>query len=156
MGSILTVTDANAAIVAEQSFDAWGRNRNPNDWSYNNIPTVPAWLYRGYTGHEHLPQFGLINMNGRMYDPVLGRMLSPDNYVGAGTQGFNRYTYAHNNPLKFTDPSGEDPVTAALIFGTVNLISQAIQGNIHNFGDGLKAFGTGALQGTIEIGRAHV
>ena len=34
---------------------------------------------RGFTSHEHLPEFGLINMNGRMYDPVLGRFLSPDN-----------------------------------------------------------------------------
>lgn len=48
-------------------------------------------------------------MNGRMYDPLNGRMLSADNYVqgGLGTQGYNRYSYAGNNPLKFTDPSGE-------------------------------------------------
>jgi hypothetical protein len=47
-------------------------------------------------------------MNGRMYDPVLGRMLSPDNYVmdGSFTQDFNRYTYARNNPLVYTDPDG--------------------------------------------------
>ena len=63
----------------------------------------------GFTGHEHLPEFGLINMNGRLYDPVLGRFLSPDNYVQAAdlTQSFNRYSYALNNPLMFTDPSGE-------------------------------------------------
>ena len=63
----------------------------------------------GYTGHEHLPHFALINMNGRMYDPVLGRMLSPDNYVQNpnNAQNYNRYTYVLNNPLKYTDPSGE-------------------------------------------------
>jgi len=55
-----------------------------------------------------LPEFGLINMNGRLYDPVLGRMLSPDNYVQMpdNTQNFNRYSYVLNNPLKYTDPSG--------------------------------------------------
>ncbi|MDT8411424.1 MAG: FG-GAP-like repeat-containing protein [Vicingaceae bacterium] len=110
LGSLLTLTDANGSIVAEQNFDAWGRNRNPQDWTYSNLPTNnPNWLWRGYTSHEHLPEFALINMNGRMYDPVLGRMLSPDNFVQDPffTQNFNRYSYVLNNPLKFTDPSGE-------------------------------------------------
>jgi hypothetical protein len=48
-------------------------------------------------------------MNGRMYDPVVGRFLSPDNYVQAAdfSQSYNRYSYCWNNPLKYTDPSGE-------------------------------------------------
>jgi hypothetical protein len=47
-------------------------------------------------------------MNGRMYDPLIGRFLSPDSYVQApeSAQGFNRYAYCMNNPLKYTDPSG--------------------------------------------------
>jgi uncharacterized protein RhaS with RHS repeats len=49
-------------------------------------------------------------MNGRLYDPVLGRMLSPDNYAHEGSQGANRYSYVLNNPLKYTDPDGENPV----------------------------------------------
>jgi len=63
---------------------------------------------RGYTGHEHLLQFGLINMNGRMYDPLLARMLSPDPFIPnpALSQDYNRYSYVRNNPLKYTDPSG--------------------------------------------------
>jgi len=66
---------------------------------------------RGYTGHEHLLQFGLINMNGRMYDPLLARMLSPDPFVPnpALSQDYNRYSYVRNNPLKYTDPSGYFP-----------------------------------------------
>ena len=121
LGSILTVTDRNGNTVAEQNFDAWGRNRNPDTWDYNAVSTTPVWLYRGYTGHEHLPQFELINMNGRLYDPVQGRMLSPDNYVAApfGTQGYNRYSYANNNPLVYADPDGNFiiPIIAAAIIG---------------------------------------
>ena len=61
-------------------------------------------LGRGYTGHEHLDWFGLINMNARLYDPSLGRFLSPDPHVQAPdfSQNFNRYSYCLNNPLKYT------------------------------------------------------
>lgn len=110
-GSIISVTSAYGSLVTIQNFDAWGRKRNGFNWTYNNAgsPAVPDWLYRGYTGHEYLKEFGLINMNGRMYDPVQGRMLSPDNYVQNSlyTQNFNRYSYAYNNPLRYTDPTGD-------------------------------------------------
>lgn len=154
LGSILTVTNASAVVVSEQNFDAWGRKRNPTNWQYAGVPASIAWLYRGYTGHEHLPQFSIINMNGRMYDPVQGRMLSPDNYVAIpfGTQGYNRYSYANNNPLSYTDPDGNfwNLIIGAIIGGTINLISNA--GSIHNFSDGLKYFGVGAVSGAVGAG----
>lgn len=67
------------------------------------------FLGRGYTAHEHLPWFGLINMNARLYEAALGRFLSPDPYVQMPdfTQSFNRYSYCVNNPLIYIDPSGE-------------------------------------------------
>ena len=60
-------------------------------------------------GHEHLSYFGLINMNGRVYDPFTSGFLSVDNYVQSPgyTQSFNRYAYCLNNPLVYVDPSGE-------------------------------------------------
>eukprot|EP01028_Stygiella_incarcerata_P008143 TRINITY_DN3477_c0_g2_i3.p1 TRINITY_DN3477_c0_g2~~TRINITY_DN3477_c0_g2_i3.p1 ORF type:complete len:413 (+),score=-19.60 TRINITY_DN3477_c0_g2_i3:103-1341(+) len=63
---------------------------------------------RGFTGHEHITEFNLIHMNGRVYDPVTGRFLSADPTIQApyDTQSYNRYTYVKNNPLKYTDPSG--------------------------------------------------
>ena len=87
---------------------------------------------RGYTFHEHLEPFGLINMNGRVYDPVLARFLSPDPYVQAPdyTQNFNRYSYCLNNPFKYTDPSGElfgidDAIIigAAFVGGVINWVN---------------------------------
>ena len=64
---------------------------------------------RGFTVHEHLYNFSLINMNGRMYDPVVSSFLSVDQYVQnpSNSQNFNRYAYCLNNPLKYVDPNGE-------------------------------------------------
>ncbi|MCB8994119.1 MAG: hypothetical protein H6538_00765 [Bacteroidales bacterium] len=106
LGSFDKITNSAGAVVDSCSFDAWGRRRNPTDWTYSNIPT--SMFSRGYTGHEHLDQLGLINMNGRMYDPLLGRFLSADPFVANPfvTQDYNRYSYVVNNPLKYTDPSG--------------------------------------------------
>jgi len=69
---------------------------------------------RGFTGHEHYPQFKIINMNGRLYDPIICRFFSPDNFVQLPeeTQSFNRYSYCLNNPLKYTDPTGQILVIA--------------------------------------------
>ena len=108
LGSYETITDENVIVKEHLSFDPWGRRRNPDTWSYESEP-ISHVFDRGYTGHEHLDIFDLINMNGRVYDPWLGRFLSPDPYVQApdNSQGFNRYTYAFNNPLKYVDPNGE-------------------------------------------------
>jgi hypothetical protein len=56
LGSLVGAINAESDHVYRQSFDAWGRERNPQDWSYNNIPDDFPFL-RGYTGHEHLKWF---------------------------------------------------------------------------------------------------
>ena len=91
--------------VERLSYDAWGRRRDPDGFGYSNVTHT---FDRGYTLHEHYDDFGLINMNGRCYDPVIGRMLSPDIAIQDehDMQAYNRYTYCLNNPLRFTDPSG--------------------------------------------------
>ena len=91
--------------VERLSYDAWSRRRNPVGFGYNNVAHT---FDRGYTLHEHYDDFGLINMNGRLYDPVIGRMLSPDIAIQDehNAQAYNRYSYCFNNPLRFTDPSG--------------------------------------------------
>ncbi|MCG8369707.1 MAG: hypothetical protein MJA32_04235, partial [Proteobacteria bacterium] len=64
---------------------------------------------RGFTGHEMVDSVGIVHMNGRIYDPFLGRFLQSDNFVQdpTNTQSHNRYSYVWNNPLNATDPSGE-------------------------------------------------
>ena len=108
-GSITHIASAVGTPIAEYSYDPWGRLRNPQTMQIFAPEDEPElFLGRGFTGHEHLPWFGLINMNARLYDPLIGRFLSPDPYIQAPnfTQNFNRYSYALNNPLKYTDESG--------------------------------------------------
>src|SRR5262249_12000721 len=59
-----------------------------------------------FTGHEHLDNLSLVHMNGRVYDPYLGRFLSADPFVPHPqlTQSYNRYSYTRNNPLNLIDP----------------------------------------------------
>jgi RHS repeat-associated protein len=150
LGSAHKVITETGTTVEEYSFDPWGRRRNPTNWSYTGVPS--SFIFsRGYTGHEMLDAFGLVNMNGRMYDPVMGRMLSPDNYVSfpEHTQGYNRYTYALNNPLIITDPSGNNPAIIAMI------AYSAIVGGLSSAenGDGfLQGFGVGAATGALSYG----
>ena len=109
-----------AYILQDVCFDAWG---TPYRFTSTGTEPAPSLLFdRGFTGHEHLSYFGLINMNGRMYDPFTSGFLSVDNYVQKPdyTQSFNRYAYCLNNPLKYIDPSGE-------LFGTLfGVISDVI------------------------------
>lgn len=96
--------------VLALAFDAWGRRRNTN-WTPDPVGSRYGdrhWTERGYTGHEHLDSARLIHMNGRLQDPHLGRMLSPDPVLGSlgQPQTLNPYSYVANNPTSYVDPSG--------------------------------------------------
>ena len=108
LGSLDVLTDEAGTIVEEMSFDAWGRRRNPATWASYDVRTATNITDRGYTGHEQLDDVGLIHMNGRVYDPHLGRFLQADPFVqdASDTQLYNRYSYLRNNALNATDPSG--------------------------------------------------
>jgi RHS repeat-associated protein len=124
LGSVTVTTDAAGAVVNRSSYDPWGKPRASfplGDRSRTGD--------RGFTGHEHLAG-GLIHMNGRIYDPVLGRFLSADIVVQFpdAITSYNRYAYVLNNPLAYTDPSGYFiPFIAALIakYGFVAVVMTA-------------------------------
>jgi RHS repeat-associated protein len=112
--SIDAVTDAAGAVVESTKRDPFG-----NKVTNFNQPTLPTTITAstnkvrlGFTGHEQDDELGLVNMRGRMYDPRLGRFLTPDPLIGRpiNNQAYNRYAYVINSPLKFVDPSGYLPM----------------------------------------------
>jgi RHS repeat-associated protein len=102
-------TSFKAVVVEKRSYESFGLPRNP-DWKSSDVfgGIQRPLLDQGYTGHDEDREHGLINMKGRIYDPSLGRFLTPDPFVDGGnaTQRWNRYAYVSYNPLTYTDPSG--------------------------------------------------
>ena len=101
--------DEKGTKVFDASYDACGVSRRKR--------STPLGLHCGYMGHEMLNEFNLINMNGRVYDPVLGRFLSPDKYVqeGDNSQNYNRFAYCLNNPFSAVDISGKSLTLLAIV-----------------------------------------
>ena len=107
-----------------------------------------------------MDEVGLIHMNGRVYDPRLGRFLEADPTVQApdDTQSYNRYAYVRNNPLSYTDPTGFSWWTnfRDRILRPVLSIAAAIvfaPGGALAFGNGLgAALGAGFVSGAIATG----
>lgn len=111
LGSTDKVVDAAGGVELSTSFSAFGARRG-DDWSRApsaaELAAVARTTRDGFTGHEQLDHLELVHMGGRVYDPVIGRFLSPDPIVQAPhwSQDLNRYAYAWNNPLSIVDPTG--------------------------------------------------
>ena len=111
IGSIHTVLDKTGGITTRMHFSAFGQ-RQDSDWQTPLTSLLQAQLNnlttQGFTGHEQVDSMGIVHMNGRIYDPKIGRFLQADPIVQApkNSQSLNRYSYVLNNPLSYTDPSG--------------------------------------------------
>lgn len=145
LGSINAYSDVNGILVQELSYDAWGRRRNPETWAYyTDILDAGALDAHGFTGHEHIDLFEVVNMDGRMYDPVIGRFLSPDPIIQAPdySQSLNRYAYCLNNPLSLVDPSGYSWFSKnwkSLVAAAVGITVTALTGNLYAGAKGIEA-----------------
>ncbi|MDT8385615.1 MAG: RHS repeat-associated core domain-containing protein [Gammaproteobacteria bacterium] len=115
INSTSVITDANGIVKERFSYDVFGKRRSNVSWKAASTTEsiilaalTSSVTHHGFTEHELLEGVGLIHMNGRVYDPQLGRFLSADPLVQAqhNLQSYNRYTYVMNNPLSYTDPSG--------------------------------------------------
>lgn len=146
------ITDEKAKITQRTSYDAWGNLRDDKTWAGDYHGDLLC--DRGFTGHEHVLNFGIINMNGRAYDPMLSMMMSPDSYLQNPdfSQNYNCYSYCFNNPLTYCDPSGEwvEWLMYGLFNGAVNVLCN--REDIDTFAEGLLSFGAGFINGCLTQG----
>jgi len=137
-GNTLKSTTVDAILVdALGSIDALvGSNDKPQTIKYDpfgarvsasdptvHATTAPGDLRAGFTGHEHDDDVDLIDMIGRVYEPVGQRFLSADPPAPASpvdSQAYNPYSYVRNNPLNATDPTGYLEVTMEGLPWTTN------------------------------------
>ena len=117
LGSVDTITkdDGTLEQSGKMSFDVFGQHRCSSDWTASACDGAQTGTTdRGYTNQQQLDSVGLIHMEGRVYDPQVGRFMSADPRIQSlyNSQGLNRYTYVNNNPLNSTDPTGFDLVYA--------------------------------------------
>jgi len=90
--------------VSELRYTAWGEVRTQAG------TTSTSYAYTGQ--YSNTADFGLMFYNARWYDSQLGRFAQADSIVPGGVQGYDRYAYVNNNPIKYTDPSGHKPCWA--------------------------------------------
>ncbi len=107
LGSTSITTDAAGAKISEMRYKPWGETR----YTWTNAPanTSPAYelVKYQYTGqYSYDAEFGLKFYGARFYDSMTGRFSQADSMVPSGVQGWDRYAYANNSPIRFNDPSG--------------------------------------------------
>ena len=114
LGSVTLATDEAGQVVDRLAYDAYGKRRFPNGQDDTGNTLAGATTSYAFTGHEYLDGLGLVHMNARLYDPLLGKFISADGRDGDSgkPQDLNRYAYVLNNPLMFVDPTGFGPHVA--------------------------------------------
>lgn len=130
LDSSSVITDSTGAKVQALTYSPYGGVRT------NQSFTTPAVdVPYKFTGKEFDYSTDFYYYESRYYDPWFGRFISPDSIVPYldDPQSLNRYAYARNNPLLYTDPSGhifgiDDLIIVAIVIGaTVGAVSSGIQ-----------------------------
>jgi RHS repeat-associated protein len=106
-----SITSQTGAWVQDVYFHPYGGIR----WSQSggNAISPTSSIRRTYTGQYDIGFWAgsLMHYNAWQYSPYLNRFIQPDTIVPepGNPQALNRYSYAYNNPINLTDPSGHEP-----------------------------------------------
>lgn len=117
LGSTEAVTDGDGQMIQRLSYAPFGQPRDASSGALFDGAAAAAIVEDGFTGHDRVDAFGLVNMRARMYDPALGRFVQPDTIIQSkfDNQTLARYSYTRGNPLRYNDPSGHVFNTAAVL-----------------------------------------
>ncbi|WP_440110731.1 RHS repeat-associated core domain-containing protein [Paenibacillus sp. QZ-Y1] len=112
-GDVVGLVDDSGQVLNSYTYDIWG---GPLTWE----ETVPNVLR--YAGEYWDETVGLQYLRARWYDPGMARFIGEDTYEGELNDplSLNLYSYVHNNPLKFVDPSGHAPIVGDSPYDTVS------------------------------------
>ncbi|MFE9139679.1 RHS repeat-associated core domain-containing protein [Streptomyces sp. NPDC007355] len=102
-GSIAASVEDDGTVDQRLFYDPHGNRTNENGTPYTGSTGNQN---HGYTGHEHDDDTGLINMNGRVFDPTYKTFLTPDSLRSTVGQNANLYLYVAGDPIDNTDPTG--------------------------------------------------
>ena len=153
VGSVIMY--AKNADITRISYTPFGTRMASNNGIVSPGHIASMKFLRGYTGHEEIPWFGLLNANARLYNPYIGRFLSPDPQVTTigNPLDFNPYVYANNNPFKYVDRNGECPFLAITAIGNAmaNMFVHGFNFKHYSWGKTEKAWkiDKGMLQGNL-------
>ena len=134
LGSTRLLTNSSGGVVATYTYDAYGSTM---------AKTGTASTPLGYAGQYTDPESGLIYLRARYYDPATGQFLSRDPAVSMTGEP---YSYAVDNPLNRTDPSG------ALVVGTCGTFSVGFLIHFTTTGCVATDFSNVGLIGTVGAG----
>ena len=163
LGDIVALRDEDGNVVATYEYDAWGNVTVYDEWGDRNtsasfIGNINPIRYRGY---YYDTETGFYYLQTRYYDPSICRFINADNYELvsqlASSKELNMYAYCGNNPIMYTDETGEGILTALLIGVVVGAILGGIDGGITAVAaeqDFWLGFGAGAIGGAIGGGLA--
>ena len=124
-GSPVATSDENGAELWRENYKPYGETLTSSN-SDNKI---------GYAGHNADKPTGLIYMQARYYDPIVGRFMGVDpvGFSERNIHSFNRFAYANNNPYKYVDPNGKYADLAieaiSISLGAVSFAQNISEGN---------------------------
>lgn len=137
-------------------------NAGPQDILFSAVTYKPFGAVYSPTGSdqvtfagETVDGTGLVYLFARYYDPELGRFMALDPEMGdlSSPQTMNRYSYCHNSPLIYKDPTGKFGIFGAAIGAVIgaatNVLLGAATGNLHSWEDVAKAAIVGGVSGAI-------
>lgn len=115
IGGTSVITDSSGTPLARVQYEPYGQIATANSIGLDGATFK-------FAGKERDAESGFSYFGARYYDPILGRFTTPDSNIpvlGTSAQVFNRYAFAVNNPLRFSDPSGEEPFDPRELSGTL-------------------------------------